>query len=91
MSETAQTTTPLAARAHAAREQYWLYRLLDAIETIERHGTCRCDLSCLAPSEENRLRMFLGILQDYALGYQEDGEQDRLSHAFRRLLEERDK
>lgn len=69
-------------------DSHWHMRvLIEAIHEIEVAGICRCDLDCLAPSEELRLRAFLGVLQDYAHGYDEDGPQDRLSTEFGALLQ----
>lgn len=68
-------------------QRYWLYRLQDAIEAIETHGICRCDLDCITEAEDERVRRFLGVLQDYAHGYVEDGPQDRISAALTTLLD----
>lgn len=78
------TAEQLAAEPFIQHDGPTVEGLIRAIERIEENGICRIDLDCLALSEENILRNFLGVLQDGAHGYDEsDPEQPRLSKQLR--------
>jgi hypothetical protein len=68
----------------------WLTAFIEAVEAIERDAICRIDVDILAESEVVTLKRFLGVLEDYADGYDEDRvPQARLSQVLRqRLLDE---
>ena len=61
-------------------------QFVDAMREVERLGICGIDVDIPTDEEQDAIRELIRVMQNYALNYNEDGPQLRLSNELEALL-----
>jgi len=69
------------------RHQVALTKLRDAMRKVEALEICRIDVGMQTEDEYQAIRALVGVLEDFAGGYVEDGPQPRLSDRLTAIID----